>query len=410
VRAAFLIFAIGPLTLGSATPAFAAMDNDWPDVEKSCSQVAHPDASDTDPLWKRTVGCATGFFTARPIHVTIKSVVPGGGTGAGPTFEADFNTDRWQRKFVATEVTSLRGFWMAEGTYRLTHQRFGASNSARDRFAVDFYANSRGLPQMAYYGIGPHTSTAGLTDFAERDVAAGADIFNPLSAWIAVGGKVESIWPQITGDNDPGVRSITALFNETTAPGIAAQPNLIHYEIYGEPRRTRGKFQFDYKVAFNQYQDHQTGHYSFHRFFVDGTHPFHPTGSKDELLTIHERLSISGTSGSNVVPFYMMETLGGSNIDGDPTLRGFADYRFRGNDLLLIQTEYDRRIWGPLGVLGFYDAGEVANRVSDLSFSDMRQSFGFGIGIWAGEKIWFKASVGLGSGEGRHTYFGIPSF
>jgi hypothetical protein len=110
------------------------------------------------------------------------------------------------------------------------------------------------------------------------------------------------------------------------------------------------------------------------------------------------------------VPFYLMETLGGSNLNGDPTLRGFADYRFRANDQVLIQTEYDRRIRGPIGVLGFYDVGQVANKVSDLSFSDMRQSFGFGLGVWAGGRIWFKAYVGLGSGEGRHTYFGIPSF
>lgn len=399
------------LTACAALSAPAAINNDWPEVGKSCREVAHPNPNvPPEPLWKRTAGCATGFFTARPIHLTVKSTVPGGGTGLGPTFQADFNADRWQRKFVATEVTSLRGFWVAEGKFSATHQRFGANNSARDRFALNFYANARDLPRMVYYGLGPNTNTAGLTNFRERDVTVGADVFNPFSAWFAAGGRIESIWPQVTGVTDPGLRSITSAYDETTAPGIAAQPNLIHYEIYGEPRRTRGKFQFDYKASFNVYQDHRTGHYSFRRFYVDGTHTFHPTGSRDELLTIHNRFSAADTSGSSVVPFYMMETLGGSNLIGEPTLRGFADYRFRGNDVVLIQTEYNRRLWGPLGLLGFYDVGQVANRVSDLSFSNMRHSAGFGIGIWAGGKIWFKASIGLGSGEGRHTYFGIPSF
>jgi hypothetical protein len=399
------------LAIGAALTASAAINNDWPEVATSCGQVVHQKPNTPpEPLWKRSVGCATGFFTARPIHLTVKSIVPGSGIGLGPTFEADFNADRWQRKFVATEVTSLRGFWSAEGKYRATHQRFGTNNSARDRFALDFYANARDLPRMVYYGIGPNTNTAGLTNFRERDVTAGADIFNPFSAWLAVGGRVESIWPQVEGVTEPGLRSITTIYSETTAPGIAAQPNLIHYEVYGEPRRTRGKFQFDYKVSFNVYQDHNTGHYTFRRFYIDGTHVLHPTGSADEILTIHDRFSVADTSGSNAVPFYMMETLGGSNLNGEPSLRGFADYRFRGNDMVLIQTEYNRRIWGPLGLLGFYDVGQVANRASDLSFSDMRQSIGFGIGIWAGDKIWFKASVGLGSGEGRHTYFGIPAF
>jgi hypothetical protein len=57
------------------------------------------------------------------------------------------------------------------------------------------------------------------------------------------------------------------------------------------------------------------------------------------LFTI--RLSISQTSTGNAFPFYMQETLGG--IDGQPTLHGFADYRFRAPDLLLFQVEYDHR-------------------------------------------------------------------
>jgi hypothetical protein len=177
-----------------------------------------------------------------------------------------------------------------------------------------------------------------------------------------------------------------------------------------EPRRTRHKFQFDYTLGYHFYQDHNTGHYSFRRFKVDGTHIFHVAGRAEDVLTIHNRLTISGTSNGNIVPFYMQETLGGSDIDGQPTLRGFADYRFRAPDLMLIQVEYDHRVWGPLGLLGFYDTGEVANRASDLSFADMRHSFGFGLSFWAANRAWFKVYVGLGSGEGRHTYVGIPSF
>jgi len=90
-----------------------------------------------------------------------------------------------------------------------------------------------------------------------------------------------------------------------------------------------------------------SGHFSFRRFGIDGKHTFHPFNRPEDILTIHDRLTISDTSNGNVVPFYMQETLGGSDINGQPTLRGFADYRFRAPDLMLIQVEYDRRIWGP---------------------------------------------------------------
>jgi hypothetical protein len=392
--------------------SYAASSNDWPEVGKECGEVFKAPAPPPPPpnFISRLFSCGSGFFTARPVHLTVKSIVPGGGYAVGPTFGEMFNRGKWQRDLTMTGVASTRQFWQTEAKFTASHDKFGINNSARDRFTYDIYSHARGLPQMVYYGIGPHTNSSTLTDFRERDVVAGADIFNPFSAWFAAGGRLESIWSDVSGVTDPSLRSITSVFNEATAPGLIAQPNLIHYEIYGEPRRTRGKFQFDYKVGYNFYEDHNSGHYSFRRFKIDGTHVFHPTGRNEDVLTIHDRLTISGTGGASVVPFYLQETLGGSDIDGQPTLRGFGDYRFRAPDLALIQVEYDQRIWGPLGLLGFYDTGQVAVKASDLNFSDMRHSFGFGLSIWAGNKAVFKAYLGLGSGEGHHTFIGIPAF
>lgn len=391
-----------------------AGNNDWPNVLKDCHKVTSPPPPrqgdpPVDPFWKRTAGCAKDFFTARPAHVTVKSVVPGGGFGLGPTYGDDFNHDKWQNRLTATGVSTLRQFWAVNGMFKATHDRFGENNSARDRFAVEVYTLLRGLARMPYYGIGPTVTQANVTHFSEQDVIFGAHVFNPFSSWFAAGARLESIWPQIDGVRAPGIRSINSVFNESTAPGLTSQPNLIHSEVYGNPRHTEGNVQFDYKVGYNFYHDTDTGHYSFRRFRVDGTHTFFLWGN-EHILTIHNRLTLSDTTGTHVVPFYMQETLGGSDINGQPTLRGFLDYRFRAPDLMLFQVEYDHRVWGPIGLLGFYDTGEVANRASDLSFADMRHSFGFGMSVWAGNKAWFKVYVGLGSGEGAHPYFGIPSF
>jgi hypothetical protein len=390
--------------------ALRAKNNDWPKVKQDCDAVFKTNAGTTpEPFWKRAMACGTDFFTARPVHLTVQSIVPGGGFGPGLTFHEDFNSGKWQKQLEATGVSSFSAFWYTGAKFRATHDRFGKNNSARDRFAVDVYSFARGLPEMPFYGLGPTTLKANVVDFSQRDIVTGADIFNPFSSWFAAGGKFETISSDIGGATSSGVPSITSSFTEITAPGISSQPTFIHYEGHLEPRRTKGKFQFDYKVGYNFYQDTDTGHFSFRRFTVDGTHTFHPL-SNDNVVTIHDRLSISDTSGGNAVPFYLQETLGGSNIDGQPTLRGFADYRFRAPDLTLIQVEYNRRIWGPVGGLAFYDTGQVANRAGDLSLADMRHSFGFGLSVWAGDKIWFKMYVGLGSGEGVHPYFGIPKF
>jgi hypothetical protein len=335
--------------------------------------------------------------------------VPGGGFGLGPTFSQPFNRGKWQREFVATGVGSMRQSWLTEARLGAMHPAFGQNTSAEDSFSYHVYAHAINMPRMVYYGIGPNVGQQNLVNFRERTEVAGGDVFNPFSSWFAAGGTIESLWADVGGVADPGLRSIETVFRESTAPGLTSQPNLIHYEFYAEPRRTRHKFQFDYKVGYNFYKDHNTGHYSFRRFKVDGKHTFHPF-NQNNVLTIHNRLTISGTGTGNAVPFFLQETLGGSDIDGQPTLRGFRDYRFRAPDLALIQVEYDHRIWGPVGLIGFYDTGQVATKASDFSFADMRHSFGFGLSIWAGGRPMVKLYVGLGSGEGHHTYVGIPAF
>src|SRR5216684_1959797 len=93
--------------------SLSAKNNDWPKVKEDCSQVFHPKApapgAPPEPLWKRSMGCGIDFFTARPVHLTVKSIVPGGGFGPGLTFHEDFNSDRWQRYLEATGVSSFQG-------------------------------------------------------------------------------------------------------------------------------------------------------------------------------------------------------------------------------------------------------------------------------------------------------------
>ena len=163
----------------------AANNNDWPNVKKDCDAVIH--ATVPAPLWKRVMACGTDFFTARPVHLTVKSIVPGGGFGLGPTFSQPFNRGKWQQEFDATGVGTFSKFWQTEAKFLSSHDKFGVNNSARDRFAYEIYARVRDLPDMVYYGIGPNTSTTSLANFHERDVSAGGDVFNPFSSWFAAG-------------------------------------------------------------------------------------------------------------------------------------------------------------------------------------------------------------------------------
>jgi len=105
------------------------------------------------------------------------------------------------------------------------------------------------------------------------------------------------------------------------------------------------------------------------------------------------------------VPFYLDETLGGADIYGNDTLRGFVDYRFRGPSRMLFQAEFRHRVWGPFGLYTFADSGKVAQTSSDLAFEHMRHDYGIGMYISATNRIVLRAYLGFGSGEGIRPNF-----
>jgi hypothetical protein len=325
-----------------------------------------------------------------------------------------FNSGEWQRQLSITAASSLRAFWFTDTTLTLTHPALGSWNTARDRLGLHLYAKTRNLPQLPYYGIGPSTNTGNRADYRMNNQSVGADVSNPLSSWLAVGGRFETVWTQLNGTFDPDVTPIQAKYNETSAPGLLRQPTMLHTEVYLRPHHPSiTPYFLDYKIGYNFYHDTGGGQFSFQRFVADVRHNVYPERSfgqirRDSILSLRAYLSTAHTSSGSVVPFYYQETLGGSDINGEPTLRGYRDYRFRGPDILLFQAEYNRRLWGPLGGLVFYDAGTVETKFSNLDINRLRQSFGFGISLFLADKIWFKAYVGLGGGEGRHTYFVIP--
>jgi len=95
----------------------------------------------------------------------------------------------------------------------------------------------------------------------------------------------------------------------------------------------------------------------------------------------------------------LVELLQADLADRD-TLRGFLDLRFRAPDRMVLQGEYGHNIWGPLGILVFYETGRVGNRASDLGFSGLHHDVGVGVTLSVQNRILMRAYIGFGTGEG----------
>jgi hypothetical protein len=104
-----------------------------------------------------------------------------------------------------------------------------------------------------------------------------------------------------------------------------------------------------------------------------------------------------------VVPFYFQPTLGGSDIDGNPALPSYQDYRFRAPNNILAEARFEHSIYGPFGFTALIDEGKVALRRGDLDFSHLRHSYAVGLTLRAGAfpMVWLLFS--WGGHEGTHT-------
>jgi hypothetical protein len=57
--------------------------------------------------------------------------------------------------------------------------------------------------------------------------------------------------------------------------------------------------------------------------------------------------------------------------------------------------EYGRPIWGPFGLLFFYDAGRIG-----LSFSQVHQDYGVGLSVTVASRVVLRSYLAFGGGEG----------
>lgn len=339
-----------------------------------------------------------------------------------------------QDQLQATSVITIREFWLAEVKFSSQRAIDRDWNKSGEALGLNFYVRNRSMPMMTFYGLGPNTHLDDVARFSERDTSAGIEVTTPFPevSWLSAGGTVEGLWPDIGSVTGKNIVSIGQLYTEQTAPGLTTQPPIVHEQMFLQAhRRFLSRFELNYNVAYGLYQDASRGHYSFQRFETKVEHRFYPEKRKhggvieQNYFSVLWRYSVSYADSGNAIPFYLQETIGGSDIDNQPSLPAFKDYRFRGPDLLTARAEYDRKlcdacapckeglihtVCSHLGLVANYDAGEVALRRSDLDFSDMRQSYGGGVSIYLGKDVIFRMALALGGGEGAHPFFGIANF
>lgn len=343
----------------------------------------------------------------RPLHPVISGVAPGGGWGAGLGYDADRGPWHLNGKAIYT----LNSYWLAEviAGYEGRRAEWEVFNRTRDMTRLDFF------------GPGTNSNLFDRTNFRLQENVVGGHGKFRVTPWLALGGRVEALSPDVRAGRSPSVPSIEDRFAETDAPGLTTQP-------------TFGRFQGSVDIhlpagsgdAFNQgtksrvtyaiFDESANDLFDFRRLDIEAQQVVAGIGA-------HHRLTMSGWASTTMtdpgqdVPFYLQRTLGGKSevrsvhedrlgSDGtDATLRGYRNLRFRDRHLLLLQAEYRLPIWGPIDATLFADAGKVASTRDDLDLTDLRRDFGFSLSVMKGWATAARVDVGFGGGEGMRVFF-----
>ena len=311
---------------------------------------------------------------------------------------------------------------------------------------INFYVQSISLNKLTYFGLGPDTTRAGRSYFGMRETILGTSAvkpFNKLGSFGIYGeinGRFADIRPS-TGQSSP---SIESLYTEATAPGLTDQPAFVQF---GEGARFwpayKNRLFLNYDVGYRQFVAAGNSNFSFQRLTIDLQHefrihrnitrvvgdantngpddcsinpeekhrqcpPVELTSNLEGSITVRAFTSLSMTPNGTRVPFYFQPTLGGADINGNPSLSSYEDYRFRAPNILLLQENFEHSIGKlPLGFLLSADQGKVALTRGDLGSNRWVHSFGTGLTLRAGGFPQVYLLFSWGGSEGTHTIANI---
>jgi outer membrane protein assembly factor BamA len=315
-------------------------------------------------------------------RVKVGGLAPGGGFAIGPEYSRE-GLLGGKLDFRAGAQSSARGYQKADLHMTLP-------KVVSKRLSGDFYAVHHNYPSLNYYGSGPDSAREGRSNYRMEDTAADVTLTVRILDRLRAGVSTGYVWNNVGPGDDSRYISTEKIYS---VPGVGEQANFA---------RTGGFIQYDYRdlpggprsggnyvAQFHRYTDQTLGTDDFRRLELEAQQ-YIPLFNKRRVIALRGKSVMSFTDGDRSVPFYMQPTLGGSD-----DLRGYRPFRFRGDNLFLMNAEYRWEVFSGLDMALFGDAGKVYNRKSDFDLDHLESSVGFGFRFNARNNVFMRLDVGF---------------
>jgi hypothetical protein len=352
------------------------------------------------------------FDPRRGLFLRVGLPTEGAGFGAGPAWRVS----NYSRSYTLTASTavSVTREWIGELALQVPDL---LPSVADDRFFGGLSVSRAGRISNEFWGLGLSTADADRTAFRFSQTAGAGTLGVRLTPWLNVGAAAAWLEPHIRNDRGT-VPTIQEAFGESTAPGLTQQPPFFRTEVSVDldyrdsfpPTRTAARLDQlplggasrggRYQVTLASYRDQELGRYSFRQTIID-LQQHVPLLHGYRVFSLRGLAVLSDASDGQVVPFYLSPTFGGIK-----TGRGFPSFRYRDENLLVLQAEYRYPI-NPLasGAI-FVDTGQVAPSASMLAWSRFKTTYGTGLRLGASGAASLRLDVAFG-GDGPKFILGL---
>ena len=405
----------------------------------------------------KLAGCAQLLFTDHPLHIAVGSLAPLNGFGSGIAFTTHYTPNESWRIFLERRCGSDAERVVA---CRRVHER--CSDPAQDdwrshrflqysRLKPGGFTRYAGVPRVRAEHVSQQNFLLRLRAkhdddpslFGMSEAIVGGNVVWPVSRRFSLSllGEVNGRFSSVRPSRQTGEISIEQANNETTAPGLSNQPGYAQFGqgIRFRPSLVNGYVRLDYTASFQEWIASNST-FSFRRFRADLSHEFPLYRNTRSLLPreyngpdtcssdpnalrcppISRNLegsfgfrllyTSSYTSAGSVVPFYLDPTIGGSDLNGMTLLPSYADYRFRGPNMLVVRGSFEHSIYKwPIGAKFMVDGGRVASRPGLLGFNHFAHSYAAGLTVRAGGLPLIDLLFAWGGGESTHTIANVSA-
>jgi outer membrane protein assembly factor BamA len=320
------------------------------------------------------------------LYAELGGMIPGAGISVGPGYRHQLFGD-------AAVVSGSAA--ISSKRYTMMQSRIEWPALFSNRLTIGASGKYQDFTQINYFGVGPDSDKSDWTDYRLKSVdVAGSATVRPVY-WLSIGGNAGYIRGL---DISRGLSSIHAathdVFDESTAPGLTAQPRYGHADVFvqADTRNVPGYARSGgiFRLGLTAFHDVDGSGQSFRRVDAEATQ-YAPLFGRNRVLAVRGQVALSQIGAGNTVPFYMLPTLGGRN-----TLPGYNDYRFRDRNAASVGAEYRIPVFHMIDAALFADAGGVAPTARGLWDGRLVHDYGVGLRLHSTTKSIARLDVARG--------------